>query len=109
LSALVKENPLDFIQLSLDSHPAKQIRKTDLSDISLVPVLFHSGYLTINEITNIKKIQNGEEINVEALNLRIPNMEVSSNYIELIFMDSFKQNRKSISNLSKKYSDSTVE
>jgi hypothetical protein len=56
LSALIRDNPLDFIQLTLDSHPAKQIRKTDFSDISLVPILFHSGYLTIDEKIKITKI-----------------------------------------------------
>ncbi|MDR1081373.1 MAG: ATP-binding protein [Deltaproteobacteria bacterium] len=101
LSALLKKNPLDYIQLSHDGHPAQKIRKTELSNITLEPILFHSGYLTIDSETPMSRIQNFKHIQQETLSLKIPNKEVSIDYIETISRNIFKPKRKYISDLSK--------
>jgi hypothetical protein len=90
LSSLIRKNPLSYIQLSLDSHSVKQIRKTELSNITLVPVMFHSGYLTIDNKTTITQIRNTKIIEEEAFTFRTPNMEVACNSIESIFSGYFQ-------------------
>ncbi|MDR1036654.1 MAG: AAA family ATPase, partial [Deltaproteobacteria bacterium] len=48
LSALVRQNPLAFILPKLDAYPAIETRKAELRTLKPVPVLFNSGYLTID-------------------------------------------------------------
>jgi hypothetical protein len=100
LSSLIRKDPLAFIQLSRDSSSARQIRKTELSNITLVPVMFHSGYLTIEKKTAITQIINNVKIEEEAFTFRTPNKEVASNSIESIFLDIFKPDDKNLSDLS---------
>jgi hypothetical protein len=50
LTALIKARPLDFLEPRLESYLATEIRKSDLSQLEAGPVLFHSGYLTLDKI-----------------------------------------------------------
>jgi hypothetical protein len=50
LSAMIRQRPLDFLQPKLDSYTSTEIRKVELGRLEAVPVLFHSGYLTIDKI-----------------------------------------------------------
>jgi hypothetical protein len=50
LSELVSINPLDFMQPPLNSYPSEDIRQPELGKLEAVPVIFHSGYLTIDRL-----------------------------------------------------------
>ncbi|MDR1080903.1 MAG: ATP-binding protein, partial [Deltaproteobacteria bacterium] len=101
LSALIRENPLEYLQPCLDSYPVKQIKKAELSDITVVPVLFHSGYLTIDSKTTRTRFINNQEIKEKALTFKTPNMEVASYSNADMLMDIFKPSHKYISEMSK--------
>jgi hypothetical protein len=50
LSAMIRQKPLDFLQPKLDSYNDVEIRKVELGRLEAVPLLFHSGYLTIDKV-----------------------------------------------------------
>jgi hypothetical protein len=94
LSALVRERPMEFIQPSLDSYTSKQIRKIELGGLDVAPVLFHSGYLTIDGQVFKDVIIDGKPAKVKALSFRIPNREVGGNYQSSFFMQAFDPDNK---------------
>jgi hypothetical protein len=51
LTALIKERPLDFIDLKLISRLGDELGKPDLNQPEAAPVLFHGGCLTLGKIT----------------------------------------------------------
>ncbi|MDR1050948.1 MAG: AAA family ATPase [Deltaproteobacteria bacterium] len=84
LTALIQARPMDFLKPRLKSYTSEAIRKTALTQLQPAPVLFHSGYLTIDKITNIpgasSKTRNAKVI--QSWSFRLPNDEVSSAYNE---------------------------
>jgi hypothetical protein len=102
LKALAKKNPLDFIQPSLDSYAVTEVRKTRLFNLQAVPLLFHSGYLTIDSPTFIEKIKNGKVTKIKAFTFRFPNEEVYQAYSDGIFDDIFEPKHDYLSNLTRK-------
>ncbi|MDR1039798.1 MAG: ATP-binding protein [Deltaproteobacteria bacterium] len=91
LSAFVRKRPLEFIQPSLDGYPAEQIGKIDLRRrLAAVPVLFHSGYLTIDRITRKTRIINGNTVKIKEFTFRTPNLEVALNYRASFFKAAFE-------------------
>jgi hypothetical protein len=90
LSALVRKRPLEFIQPNLDGYPAEQIGKVDLGQkIEAVPVLFHSGYLTIDSVIYRDRTINGKTVKEKAFTFRTPNLEVALNFRESFFKAAF--------------------
>jgi hypothetical protein len=82
LTSLIKKRPLDFLEPKLKSNLETELRKTDLTKLTAAPVLFHSGYLTVDKVkkvTKINKINNKKTI-VNSYSLRFPNTEVESEY-----------------------------
>jgi hypothetical protein len=87
LTALIQSSPLDFYQPRLDSYLSDEVRKSALNNLAPVPVLFHSGYLTLDK-TNIVTVPDskpGKTKNVESYSFRLPNYEVFSSYNEDCF------------------------
>jgi hypothetical protein len=84
LLALVRENPMDFLDPKLDSYKSAQLRKADLNFMSATPVLFHSGYLTIREVVVSTK-KSDEDI----YQFKLPNLEVEKSYRETLLEPMF--------------------
>jgi hypothetical protein len=96
LTALIRKRPLDFLEPQLKSYLSAEFMKSDLTALEAVPVLFHSGYLTINKITKVRsKASNETKSSLkEKYSFRLPNFEVSSSYFEDCFSVIF--NRETI-------------
>jgi hypothetical protein len=82
LTALIRARPMDFLEPKLESYLSADLRKSELTQLQAVPVLFHSGYLTIDKITNIPVVsqKTKEKETIESYSFRLPNHEVSSSY-----------------------------
>jgi hypothetical protein len=102
LSALVREKPLDFIQPVLDGYLTEGIMKVDLGRLEAVPVLFHSGYLTIDSRTRKKVTVEGITFDDEAFTFRTPNREVGLNYKTFCFEQIFCRTGAYLSDFAKK-------
>jgi hypothetical protein len=100
LSALIRDNQLDFNQLGLNVYPKRQVTKSELSGVGLVPVLFHSGYLTIDKVIGIPRLAKNILVQDYAYTFTTPNSEVDLYLKGDIFTDIFKKEKKYISDLS---------
>jgi hypothetical protein len=102
LTALIRANPLGFLAPRLESYLSEEVRKTDLTQLQPVPVLFHSGYLTLDEITRTleENPETKKEEIKETFSFRTPNYEVSQNYNKDLFKLIF--NIDPLENLSQK-------
>jgi hypothetical protein len=89
LSALVRQDPLAFILPKLDSYPAVETRKAELSTLKPVPVLFHSGYLTIDKPVIIKEKINNKIVKKNGYSFKIPNAEVREDFEFNLFLHAF--------------------
>jgi hypothetical protein len=85
LLSLIRQKPLDFLQPKLDSYTDVEIRKVELERLEAVPVLFHSGYLTIDKVVKTRVARpslelegcvSNKKITVTSYAFRIPNAEV---------------------------------
>ncbi|MDR1037379.1 MAG: AAA family ATPase [Deltaproteobacteria bacterium] len=101
LSALVRENPLAFILSKLDAYPAIQKRKIELSSLEPVPVLFHSGYLTIDKPVTIEKIENDKVVPKDGYSFKIPNAEVRHDFDFNLFLYAFDPRKNFFGTFSK--------
>jgi hypothetical protein len=105
LSSLVMEKPLEFIQPSLDSVFAQDIRRVELGRLEPVSVLFHSGYLTIDEELlkdTGETTDEGEPLEDEAFTFRIPNREVGLHYKSFLFQRAFGLTNNDFNDFAKK-------
>ncbi|MDR1035214.1 MAG: ATP-binding protein [Deltaproteobacteria bacterium] len=89
LSALVRKDPLAFILPKLESYPAVEARKAELSTLKPVPVLFHSGYLTIDQPVTITEKKNKKIIKKKGYSFKIPNTEVREDFEFNLFLYAF--------------------
>jgi hypothetical protein len=83
LTAMINSRPQDFIRPNLESYvSSNELQKTELTQLRAVPVLFHSGYLTIDMMTSVPKKdpKSGIIKFKNAFSFRLPNFEVSSSY-----------------------------
>ncbi|MDR2437583.1 MAG: AAA family ATPase [Endomicrobium sp.] len=88
LNALIKANPLDFIEATLNLYQESDLKKFDIDLLETIPILFHSGYLTIDKtITNTSGMDREGEL---SYSLRLPNHEVGFSYYNYIFNELFK-------------------
>jgi hypothetical protein len=82
LTALIKKRPLDFLEPELDSYLSQDLRKTELNRLGVVPVLFHSGYLTLEKAVSEPRVDKltGETKIEYRYYFTLPNREVSDSY-----------------------------
>jgi hypothetical protein len=82
LTAMIQARPVDFIEPNLRSYLSDEVRKSDLAQLQPGPVLFHSGYLTLDKIkiTEVIEPATGKKRLEERYAFRFPNYEVSSSY-----------------------------
>ncbi|MDR2141497.1 MAG: AAA family ATPase [Deltaproteobacteria bacterium] len=82
LSALIKQRPVDFVRPQLDAILSTEVRKTELTDLSVAPVLFHSGYLTVDQVNKVEGNSPGAQNtdSEDSYSFRLPNHEVSRRY-----------------------------
>ncbi|MDR1038401.1 MAG: ATP-binding protein [Deltaproteobacteria bacterium] len=85
ISKLAAEMPLDYMQPKLDSYLSLEIQTTDLGKISPAPILFHSGYLTIDRRIHLEIPFQDDMVNQEAFIFKIPNREVGISFKAFIF------------------------
>ena len=81
LTALIKERPFDFLAPRLNDYTSETIIKSTMTQLQPVPVLFHSGYLTLDNISG------------DNLTFRTPNFEVSNSYLKDCFEIIFQENK----------------
>jgi hypothetical protein len=94
LSSLFRDKILDFREPGFSVYPEKQITQTDIYGIGPVPVLFHSGYLTIDKVIDIPVLVNNISALERAYTFTIPNTEVGIDLKSVIFNDIFKLEQK---------------
>jgi hypothetical protein len=92
LTALIQDNPLDFMEPKLELYTSEIVRKSELTMLKPVPVLFHSGYLTLDKkihlpILNPKTNETKFQLRYS---FRFPNYEVESSYHDDCFSVIFK-------------------
>ncbi|MDR1036767.1 MAG: AAA family ATPase [Deltaproteobacteria bacterium] len=108
LSALVRQNPLAFILPKLDAYPAIQTRKVELSSLEPVPVLFHSGYLTIDKPVTIEEIKNDKVVEKDGYSFKIPNTEVRKDFEYSLFLYAFDPSKRYFGRFSKELPDAVL-
>jgi hypothetical protein len=89
LSALVRQNPLAFILPKLEAYPAIETREAELRTLKPVPVLFNSGYLTIDQPVTIEEIEKGKVVKKSGYSFKIPNTEVRQDFEFNLFLYAF--------------------
>ncbi|MDR1486669.1 MAG: AAA family ATPase [Deltaproteobacteria bacterium] len=90
LTAMLNSRPLDFVTAKLESYPGEKLRKTELTHLEVVPVLFHSGYLTLDMINAASK-QVLKTDKIKYYSFKLPNYEVQSSYYRDCFTLFFGQ------------------
>ncbi|MDR2141509.1 MAG: ATP-binding protein [Deltaproteobacteria bacterium] len=82
LTTLISQRPLDFVRPNLDSNLSRDVRKTELNNLEIAPVLFHSGYLTVDSIKQgeVADPVTGEPEIEDSYSFRFPNFEVRRSY-----------------------------
>jgi hypothetical protein len=82
LTALIQARPMDFLVPKLESYLSVEVRKSELTQLDAVPVLFHSGYLTLDKISTLQEtdLVTKETKIVDSYSFRLPTFEVSSYY-----------------------------
>jgi hypothetical protein len=82
LNALIKARPTDFLAPALDLNLTCDVKRGNIDHLLAVPVLFHSGFLTMVKIIPPQPF--GPETfgwsNFERITFRFPNREVESSY-----------------------------
>jgi hypothetical protein len=93
LTSLIKARPFEFIKNKLTSYLSVELRKADLNQLQIIPILFHSGYLTIDTVEHVEitNPQTSELITDQLLTFKLPNYEVASIYLTDCFNALFDQ------------------
>ncbi|MDR2198243.1 MAG: AAA family ATPase [Deltaproteobacteria bacterium] len=91
LTAMIRAKPEDFIEPKLRSFLSTELRKSDLNQLSAVPVLFHSGYLTVDKViqVEIETMDTKKSEIIDSYTFRLPNLEVSTSYLNVCFSSYF--------------------
>jgi hypothetical protein len=82
LTALIKDNPAEYLEPQLEPTFSEEIRQSELTKLKALPVLFHSGYLTVDRIhpVLVKDLHTNKLKRVISYTFRFPNFEVSNSY-----------------------------
>jgi hypothetical protein len=94
LTTLVQERPMEFTKPLLEGYIESQIKKTDFDQLTPVPVLFHSGYLTIDRVQTVAVMVGGREKERKLYSFKLPNEEVEDSYVEYRFETVFGGKRR---------------
>jgi hypothetical protein len=80
---------MDFLKPRLESYLSETVRRTDITKLEAAPVLFHSGYLTLEKVTMMEETapDTGKTELVKSFSFRLPNFEVSSSYYRECFAE----------------------
>ncbi|MDR1080198.1 MAG: ATP-binding protein [Deltaproteobacteria bacterium] len=103
LIALIRENLENFLKPRLDDYPVSEITKADVLSIGIVPIMFHSGYLTIDNVTKITRIENQKVISEKVVSFRTPNLEIQNVSLASVFKDIFKLRDDYLSDITKNF------
>jgi hypothetical protein len=95
---------MDFIRPKLDGYTSNSIRKVEFGRLEAIPVLFHTGYLTIDSLKKVSVIKNGKTKKEPHYSFRRPNEEVKTSYDEYCFQTIFQRNPDDFSNLGQQLS-----
>ncbi|MDR2141627.1 MAG: ATP-binding protein, partial [Deltaproteobacteria bacterium] len=76
LNNLITANPLSFTNTNLQGYSESDISLATVGNITSVPLLFHSGYLTIDKITRVDKDLQ--------YSFRVPNYEVKKPFYDIL-------------------------
>jgi hypothetical protein len=84
LTAASRKRPLDFLAFQLKSNLSERFLKSELASLKPIPVLFHRGYLAVDEITKSSKKNLGiqDYRNLACYAFRQPNFEIASSYFK---------------------------
>ncbi|MDR2199117.1 MAG: AAA family ATPase [Deltaproteobacteria bacterium] len=93
LRALIRKKTLDFITPKLESYLSQTVRKAELTQLAAVPVLFHSGYLTVDKVTPAQTIDpvTQKTVGARTYSFKLPNHEVGSTYYKDCFQEIFQK------------------
>ncbi|MDR1164271.1 MAG: ATP-binding protein [Deltaproteobacteria bacterium] len=109
LRFLARESPQEYILPSHNSYTSKEIRKAELTNLQAIPILFHSGYLTIdNEIAKERHVR-GQMVMIKEFTFKPPNLEVELDYGASLFLEAFPSGKEMVRDLSKKFPDALLE
>ncbi|MDR1110901.1 MAG: ATP-binding protein [Deltaproteobacteria bacterium] len=72
LSQLMNRQPSEFLNVLLTGHDESLLRQLDIVNINVAPMLFQTGYITIDKVTN-----DGDE---KTFHFKLPNKEVRKAY-----------------------------
>jgi hypothetical protein len=97
LKSLVQSRPFDYFRTQLKSYQSNGIDKINLAKIEPVPILFHSGYLTIDTCKIVEGTGTDDED--EIYSFIAPNLEVSKNYQFFVLNTIFGQTKNEFLNL----------
>ncbi|MDR1081293.1 MAG: ATP-binding protein [Deltaproteobacteria bacterium] len=109
LRALVRENPQKFLQPRLDSYTSAELGISHLDNLKPVPVLFHSGYLTIDRKISNNIRSEGRTKVVKTFTFRTPNWEVEQNFRASLFKDAFAPEESYLSALTELLPEALLE
>jgi hypothetical protein len=87
LEMMIRTRPQDFLGPQAATYLSSNVRKVDLRHLEPLPVLFHSGYLTIDKkVFTQSKIQtpDGEPVKQTSYTFKFPNIEVAAGYSNLL-------------------------
>jgi hypothetical protein len=82
LKTLIAKNPRGFIQANLKGYSDSGLKQIDLSSPGIVPVLFQTGYLTIESETFSETL-------APRYSFKVPNLEVADSLGEVIMQNVF--------------------
>ncbi|MDR3205469.1 MAG: AAA family ATPase [Deltaproteobacteria bacterium] len=92
LAELVKNAPFDFLRPKLDGYIGENIEQTSILTPQVGPVLFHSGYLTINNVTRVMEKDGDIEKEIDYYAFKIPNAEITLIYDIFCLREIFEEN-----------------
>jgi hypothetical protein len=108
LTALVQEKPLDFVQPKLEGYLSEDFRKLELGQLEAVPVLFHSGYLTVDRNTVVTEEFDGNEKQYEIFSFKLPNEEVRLSYNSYCLKSIFGNYRDELKNIGPDFQEALM-
>jgi hypothetical protein len=97
VTALFRKRPLDFLLPNLESYQKSVLERFEMDYLGVVQILFRSGFLTIDKISNLKvtrQIPHFSLVQVDSVttivksySFKLPNEEVAVSYYRDCFKD----------------------
>jgi hypothetical protein len=108
---MMMANPFDFMDIKLKSYLSENIRKSDFINLQAIPVLFHSGYLTVDNIaiTRVKNADTKKSSIQKNYTFKLPNNEVASSYTSDFFRATLGKSSDELSALGKELRQAFLE